>query len=62
MDRMMFREFLHENLDMTDDIIIDRIFKRFNKVSTDDIDMGEWVTGFNVFLKGKYTLSRVALA
>ena len=54
MDRMMFREFLHDNLDMTDDVIMDRIFKYFNRVSTDDIDIEEWITGFNVFLKGIY--------
>ena len=55
MDRMMFREFLHNNLDMTDDVIMDRIFKYFNRVSTDDIDIEEWITGFNVFLKGIYS-------
>ena len=49
----MFREFLHDKLDMTDDIIMDRLFKYFNKVCTDDIDLEEWVTGFNIFLKGK---------
>jgi hypothetical protein len=53
MDRKMFREFLHDKLDMTDDIIMDRLFKYFNKVSTDDIDLEECVTGFNIFLKGK---------
>ena len=52
MDRVMFREFLHDNLDMTDDVIMDRIFKYFNRVSADDIDIEEWITGFNVFLKG----------
>ena len=52
MDRQMFREFLHDKLNMTDDIIMDRIFKYFNKVSTDDIDMEEWIMGFNIFLKG----------
>ena len=31
---------------------MDRIFKYFNKVSSDDIDTEEWVLGFNVFLKG----------
>ena len=51
----MFREFLHDNLDMTDDVIMDRIFKYFNRVSTDDIDIEEWITGFNVFLKGIYS-------
>jgi hypothetical protein len=38
---------------MTDDIIMDRLFIYFNKVSTDDIDLEEWVTGFNILLKGK---------
>ena len=53
MDRKKFRQFLHDNFNMTDDVIMDRIFKYFNKVSTDDIDTEEWVLGFNVFLKGK---------
>ena len=52
MDRKRFREFLHDNFDMTDDVIMDRIFKYFNKIPTDDIDSEEWVTGFSVFLKG----------
>ena len=52
MNRIRFREFLHDNFDMTDDVIMDRIFKYFNKIPTDDIDAEEWVTGFSVFLKG----------
>ena len=36
MDRKRFREFLHDNFDMTDDVIMDRIFKYFNKIATDD--------------------------
>ena len=52
MNRQMFREFLHDNLNMTDDVIMDRIYNSFNKVSSDDIDIEEWITGFNVFLKG----------
>ena len=55
MDRKMFREFLHDNLDMTDDVIMDRIFKYFNRVSADDVDIEEWITGFNVILKGIYS-------
>ena len=56
MDRKRFREFLHYNFDMTDDIIMDRIYKYFNTMSADDIDKQEWVLGFNVFLKG-FTLA-----
>ena len=52
MDRKMFREFLHYNCDMTDDILMDRIYKFFNSVSADDIDKQEWIIGFNIFLKG----------
>ena len=52
MDRKKFRQFLHDNFSMTDDVIMDRIFKYFNKVSSDDIDTEEWVLGFNIFLKG----------
>ena len=52
LDRKKFRQFLHENFNITDDVIMDRIFKYFNKNSTDDIDHEEWVVGFNIFLKG----------
>ena len=52
MDRKRFREFLHDNFEMTDDVIMDRIFKYFNRIPTDDIDSEEWVRGFSVFLKG----------
>ena len=31
---------------------MDRIFKYFNTDIADDIDLEEWVTGFNVILKG----------
>ena len=37
---------------MTDEVIMDRLFKYFNKIPTDDIDLDEWVTGFSVLLKG----------
>ena len=52
LDRKKFRQFLHENFKISDDVIMDRIFKYFNKNSTDDIDHEEWVVGFNIFLKG----------
>ena len=61
MDRKKFRQFLHDNFNMTDDVIMDRIFKYFNKVSTDDIDTEEWVLGFNVFLKGKMLMVALKL-
>ena len=52
MDRKMFKDFLNDNFGMTDGIIMDRLFKHFNKVPTDDLDLEEWVLGFSIFLKG----------
>ena len=52
MDRKMFKDFLNDNFGMTDGIIMDRLFKYFNKVPTDNLDLEEWVTGFSIFLKG----------
>ena len=57
LDRKKFRQFLHENFNITDDVIMDRIFKYFNKNSTDDIDHEEWVVGFNIFLKGNTVIA-----
>ena len=54
MDRKKFCQFLHDNFNMTDDVILDRIFKYFNKVANDNIDNEEWVLGFNIFLKGNF--------
>lgn len=51
-DRKKFREFLHDNLDLTDDIIMDRVYKYFNTEAKDDIDLEEWILGFNIILKG----------
>ena len=52
MDRKKFRQFLHENFNITENVIMDRIFKHFNKVANDNIDQEEWVIGFNIFMKG----------
>ena len=57
MDRKKFKDFLNDNFGMTDGIIMDRLFKHFNKVPTDDLDLEEWVMGFSIFLKGSDSLS-----
>ena len=48
----MFQQFLHTNLNMTDEILLDQIFNYFNNVYDADITREEWVLGFNVLLKG----------
>ena len=55
MSRKTFRAFLNETFAFTDDIIMDRLFKHFNRISCDDIDTEEWVSGFSIFLKGSKT-------
>ena len=52
MDRNTFREFLHDVFNMTDDILMDRIFKYFDSVNDGNITREEWIMGLNVFLKG----------
>ena len=52
MSRKTFRAFLNESFGMTDNVIMDRLFKHFNRVSCDDIDTEEWICGFSTFLKG----------
>ena len=37
---------------MTDDILLDRIFKRFDADNDGYINKEEWVLGLSVFLKG----------
>ena len=59
MSRKTFRAFLNETFDFTDDIIMDRLFKHFNKISCDDIDAEEWVAGFSIFLKGSKIKSKL---
>ena len=56
LDRKKFYEFLGDTFGMTDKIIMDRLYKYFNKIATDNIDVEEWVTGFSVFLKGPLLL------
>ncbi len=37
LDRTRFREFLHNSFEMTDDILLDRVFKRFDQVTSEYI-------------------------
>ena len=55
MDRSRFREFLHNAFDMTDDILLDRIFKYFDSDNDGYIGREEWIMGLSVFLKGNLT-------
>ena len=57
LDRTRFREFLHNAFDMTDDILLDRIFKFFDDDNDGFISREEWILGLSVFMKGIFKIS-----
>ena len=59
MDRSRFREFLHNGFDMTDDILLDRIFKLYDSDNDGYIGREEWIMGLSVFLKGTNIISSI---
>ncbi|RTG87728.1 uncharacterized protein DC041_0009176 [Schistosoma bovis] len=53
LDRMKFREILHHTFKMTDDVMIDRIFRVFDGDFDDGgVNAQEWVMGLSIFLRG----------
>lgn len=52
MDRLKFRDVLHNSFDMTDDILMDRVFRAFDRDNDSYIGMNEWVEGLSIFLRG----------
>uniref|UniRef100_A0A8C2TFD5 Calaxin n=2 Tax=Coturnix japonica TaxID=93934 RepID=A0A8C2TFD5_COTJA len=51
-DRNMFRDTLHSTFGMTDDVVMDRVFRTFDKNNDNCISVVEWVEGLSVFLRG----------
>ncbi|XP_078519778.1 calaxin [Lissotriton helveticus] len=52
LDRNKFRNILHNTFGMTDDMIMDRVFRAFDKDNDSNISVTEWVQGLSVFLRG----------
>ncbi|NWU98295.1 EFCB1 protein, partial [Upupa epops] len=52
LDRNMFRGILHRTFGMTDDMIMDRVFRMFDRDSDSCISVVEWVEGLSIFLRG----------
>ncbi|XP_006636221.2 calaxin isoform X1 [Lepisosteus oculatus] len=52
LDRGRFRNVLHNTFGMTDDMIMDRVFRAFDKDNDSYISIKEWVEGLSVFLRG----------
>ncbi|TKS88477.1 EF-hand calcium-binding domain-containing protein 1 [Collichthys lucidus] len=52
LDRGAFRTILHNMFGMTDDMIMDGVFRTFDKDKDGFISMREWIEGLSVFLRG----------
>jgi len=50
LDRVRFRDVLHTQFEMLDDILMDRVFKAFDKDNDSYISAQEWVYGVCLFL------------
>ena len=48
-------EFLHDAFDIMDDILLDRIFKRFDTDNDGYVNREEWILGLSIFLRGNDT-------
>jgi len=52
MDRSKFRDILYNNFGLTEDILLDRVFKVFDEDNDGNLNMKEWVFGLSKFLRG----------
>jgi Ca2+-binding EF-hand superfamily protein len=54
MDRFKFRDILQNSFDMTDDFMMDKVFKTFDRDNDGYLSMVEWVYGLSTFLRGTH--------
>ncbi|XP_037658812.1 EF-hand calcium-binding domain-containing protein 1 isoform X5 [Choloepus didactylus] len=52
LDRNAFRNILHMTFGMTDDMIMDRVFRGFDKDNDGCVSVSEWINGLSLFLRG----------
>ncbi|NWQ73364.1 EFCB1 protein, partial [Columbina picui] len=52
LDRNVFRDALHSAFGMTDDMMMDRVFRIFDTAYDSWISVVEWVEGLSIFLRG----------
>ncbi|KAM6216055.1 calaxin isoform 1-T1 [Rhynchocyon petersi] len=52
LDRNAFRNILHVTFGMTDDMIMDRVFRGFDKDNDGCVSISEWINGLSLFLRG----------
>ncbi|XP_056154659.1 calaxin [Lampris incognitus] len=52
LDRGLFRYILHNTFGMTDDMMMDGVFRAFDKDNDGLITVKEWIEGLSIFLRG----------
>ncbi|XP_077577724.1 calaxin-like isoform X1 [Stigmatopora nigra] len=52
LDRWKFRGFLHHTFGLTDDTIMDGVFRTFDKDNDSFVSINEWIEGLSVVLRG----------
>ncbi|XP_049939349.1 calaxin-like [Schistocerca serialis cubense] len=53
LDRVVFRELLHNTFDLvTEEVLMDRVFCAFDRCNDGVVRLEEWVQGLSVFLRG----------
>ncbi|XP_035039305.2 EF-hand calcium-binding domain-containing protein 1-like [Hippoglossus stenolepis] len=52
LDRNRFRTLLYNKFGMTDDLIMDRVFRTFDKDNDSFVNEKEWIEGLCIFLRG----------
>ena len=48
----LFRDLLHDSFSMTEEILMDRVFRAFDEDLDGFISMKDWVQGLSTFLRG----------
>eukprot|EP01137_Pigoraptor_chileana_P035838 Opistho-2@30495 len=51
-DRAKFRDVLHDLFDIDDSLLMDRVFRTFDRDNDNMISFDEWIAGLSVILKG----------
>ena len=52
LDRARFRDLLHNTFNITDDLLMDRIFRTFDNDNDSFVSIDEWVLNLSIFLRG----------
>lgn len=52
LDRLRFREFLHSSFELTEDLMLDLIFRAFDHNADGSIDQAEYVKGLSTMMRG----------